>query len=964
MANNNEAKIKFTAETSDFTNQLKNANAALAALRAGLKLNDAELKNNGNQTDYLKNKQALLQAELDANKAKQEALNGKLKAAKTIYGEDSAEVQAWTTKLTRAKTEEQQLEAALNQTEIALQEQIAAEEKAQSPLEQVNNKISEQKQELEKLVTEYKNTALEQGTNSKEALELKEKISQLNSEIEEEESELRKVDDALKSTDSDASAAANGGWSVLNQVIADLESNAIQQAINKLQDFAKETIKLGIDFTSSMSNVKAISGATDEQLEELEATARNLGASTVFSASEVSDAFGYMAMAGWDTEQMLGGIEGVLNLAAASGEDLATTSDIVTDAMTAFGLSAEEAGHFADVLAATAVNANTNVGMLGESFKYVAPVAGSLGYSVEDTNIALGLMANAGIKASSAGTSLRTLLTNMAKPTDAMTDAMETLGVSLEDGNGNMLSFKEVLDQLRSGFGDLKISQEEANEEFAKLDNALASGEMTQKQYDKAVADLTERCFGAEGALKAQAAATLGGKTGMSGLMAIVNASEEDYEKLTGAIYDCGDSAKTMAEIMNDNLGGDIKEMNSALDEFKLKMFEGIEEPLRSIIQTVTTKVVPAMTSVLSFIQKHKTAMTLLGAAIGVVTGAIILHNTVQAVKTAMNAAEATSIGALIAAKLASAAASWAALAPYVLIVAAIAAVIAIIVICVKHWDQIKAKMLEVVATIKEKVTTAWNTLKAVTGNIMNGIKTAIGNVWNGIKSTITAAVDAIKSKIQSVFNSIKSLTSTVWNAIKSAITSPIQTAKNTLGNIFSSIKNSISNTVNGIKNTVSTAFNAIKTAMTSPIETAKSTLNSIVSKIKSLFPINFGKILHFKLPSISVSGGKAPWGIGGAGVKPSFSVSWVSHAEGGIFPRSTLLPTIRAIHEVGEAGPEAIAPINLLREYIGDEVRKNMPQPIDYDKLAEKMAAIFTRIKTSIKINDREFGRLVREVN
>lgn len=964
MANKNEAKIKFTAETSDFTNQLKSANSALAALRAGLKLNDAELKNNGNQTDYLKNKQSLLQAELEANRAKQEALNGKLEAAKSIYGADSAEVQEWTTKLTRAKTEEQQLEAALGQTEAALQEQIAAEQKAQSPLEQVNTKISQQKQELEKLVTEYKNTALEQGTNSQAALELKEKINQLNSEISEEESELRKVDDALRSTDADAGSAATGGWSVLNQVIADLASNAIQQAINKLQEFAKETIQLGIDFTSSMSNVKAISGATDEQLATLEATARDLGSSTVFSASEVSDAFGYMAMAGWDTEQMLGGIEGVLNLAAASGEDLATTSDIVTDAMTAFGLRAEEAGHFADVLAATSVNANTNVGMLGESFKYVAPVAGSLGYSVEDTNIALGLMANAGIKASSAGTSLRTLLTNMAKPTDAMADAMDTLGVSLEDGNGNMLSFKEVLDQLRDGFGDLKIPQEEANEEFAKLDAALASGEITQKQYENSVADLTERCFGAEGALKAQAAATLGGKTGMSGLMAIVNASEEDYEKLTGAIYDCGGSAKTMSEIMNDNLGGDLKEMNSALEEFKLKIFESIENPLRDIIQTVTTKVVPAMTAVLSFMQKHKVALGLLGAAIGVVTGAVLLHNTVQAVKTAMNAAEATSIGALIAAKVASAAASWAALAPYILIVAAIAAVIAIIVICVKHWDQIKAKMLEVVATIKEKVTTAWTSLKTVTGNVMNAIKTTIANIWNGIKSTVASAVNAVKSKVQSVFNAIKSLTSTVWNGIKSAITSPIQSAKSTVSSIFSSMKSSISSTVSGIKSTISSAFNAAKTAITSPIESAKNTLSSIVSKIKGLFPVSFGHILSFSLPSISVSAGSPPWGIGGKGTKPSFSVHWVRHAEGGIFPRSTLLPTLRAIHEVGEDGPEAIAPINLLQDYVGDAVRENMPQPIDYDRLAEKIAGVFSRIRTSIKINDREFGRLVREVN
>ena len=311
----NEAKIKFTAETGEFTEQLSSANSALAALRAGLKLNDAELKNNGNQTEYLKNKQQLLETELQMNAQKQEALNGKLEAAKAIYGENSAEVQYWATKLTNAKTEQQQLEAQLNQCTQELEEQVKAEEKAKTPLEQLNTKIGEQKAQLEKLETEYKNVALEQGTGSKEAQELKGKIDQLNSELGENESKLKQVDDALESAGNEADKSANGGWSVLNQVIADLATNAIQQAINKLQDFAKETMNLGIDFSSSMSNVQAISGATGDEIALLEQKARDLGATTVYSASDVADGFGYMAMAGWDTQQMMDGIAGVLDLA-------------------------------------------------------------------------------------------------------------------------------------------------------------------------------------------------------------------------------------------------------------------------------------------------------------------------------------------------------------------------------------------------------------------------------------------------------------------------------------------------------------------------------------------------------------------------------------------------------------------------------------------------------------------------
>ena len=220
-------------------------------------------------------------------------------------------------------------------------------------------------------------------------------------------------------------------------------------------------VKTTADFDKSMSQVKAVSGATGEDFDALRNKAREMGATTKFSASDAADAMNYMAMAGWKTNDMLGGISGIMDLAAASGEDLATTSDIVTDALTAFGKSADDSGHLADVMAAASSNANTNVSMLGESFKYVAPLAGAMNYSMEDTSVALGLMANAGIKASQGGTSLRTVLTNMLNPTDEMAKAMDDLGISLQNEDGSMKSLHDVMVDLRSGFGDLKISQEE-----------------------------------------------------------------------------------------------------------------------------------------------------------------------------------------------------------------------------------------------------------------------------------------------------------------------------------------------------------------------------------------------------------------------------------------------------------------------------------------------------------------------
>lgn len=920
----NEAKIKFTAETGEFTEQLRSANSALAALRAGLKLNDAELKNNGNQTEYLKNKQQLLETELQMNAQKQEALNGKLEAAKAIYGENSAEVQYWATKLTDAKTEQQQLEVQLNQCTRELEEQTKAEEKAQTPLEQLNTEISEQKALLKKLETEYKNVALEQGTGSQEAQELKGIIDQLNSELGENESKLKEVDSALESAGSEAEKSANGGWSVLNQVIADLATGAIQQAINKLQDFAKETMILGIDFSASMSNVQAISGATGDEIAMLEQKARDLGATTVFSASDVADGFGYMAMAGWDTQQMMDGIAGVLDLAASSGEDLATTSDIVTDALTAFGMEAEDAGRLADVMAAASSNANTNVSMLGESFKYVAPVAGALGYSAEDTAVALGLMANSGIKASQGGTALRTMLTNMAKPTDDMAYAMEQLGVSLSDDEGNMYSLREVMDQLRSGFGDLMISEEEFNEEQRLLKVALDDGAISQKEYDEQLNALVERAYGAEGAEKARYAAMLSGKEGMSGMLAIVNASEQDYGKLTAAIETSSGAAEQMAGVMNDNLGGDIKEMNSALEEFKLKIFDSIQQPMRDIVQFITGSVVPAATATLQFIQQHSTAIGVLAGVIALIVTGIGLYNAVQAVKAAMNAAEAASLGALIIAQISATATAWAAVLPYIAIVAAIAAVIAIIVICVTHWEQIKQAVIEAAQMACTNATAAWNKLMADLGSITESIKSAMQSAWQTIKDNIIT---------------------------------PVQDAYSNVVQKITDLKSSIEQKINDMRDKVQSTFDSIREKMESPIQTAKDTIDGIISTIKGWFPLSIGRIIDdIKLPHFSISG---EFSINPPSV-PHFDIDW--YAAGAIFDAPTLIPTMYGLKGVGEAGPEAVSPISVLQRYVGAAVQRFVPQ-IDYDLLGQKVAGACAKLGISIELDKRQLGRVVREV-
>lgn len=310
----------------------------------------------------------------------------------------------------------------------------------------------------------------------------------------------------------------------------------------------KDTIDTYSGFEATMSQVKAISGATAEQMSDLNAKAKEMGATTKFTASEAGDAFTYMAMAGWKTEDMLNGIEGIMSLAAASGESLAATSDIVTDALTAFGMKASESGHFADVLAVASSNANTNVSMMGETFKYVGAASGALGYSIEDVALGIGLMANAGIKASQAGTELNSIFTRLGTNTNGARDAIEKLGISFYKSDGSARSYGDVLSDLRA-----------------------ATKNMTQEQ-------------------KINFANTVAGQRAQAGLLAMLNATEEDYTKLTEAIKDCDGAAAAMADTMLDNLAGDMTLLQSAVEGVKISIGERLSPYMRQFVQFITSK--------------------------------------------------------------------------------------------------------------------------------------------------------------------------------------------------------------------------------------------------------------------------------------------------------------------------------------------------------------------------------------
>ena len=480
--------------------------------------------------------------------------------------------------------------------------------------------ISATKEKLATLKTaaEQANMALANGEISQQQYDA------LQREIVETENELKRLETEAKNAGSALQKIGDAG-EVLQNVGGKISGagEKLLPVTAGVTALGTAAVKTASDFDSAMSKVAAVSGATGDDLQALRDKAREMGAKTKFSASEAAEAMNYMAMAGWKTNDMLSGIDGIMNLAAASGEDLATTSDIVTDALTAFGLTAQDSGHFADVLAAASSNANTNVSMLGESFKYCAPIAGALGFSCEDTAEALGLMANAGIKSTQSGTSMRSIMTALSGEVKFCSESFGEMEIATSNSDGSMRSLSDILADCRVAFDQMSESE------------------------------------------KASAAETLVGKNAMSGFLALMNAAPADIDKLSGAIANCDGTSLQMAETMQDNLAGQLTILKSQLEELAISFGEILMPVIRDIItkiqgfvdklnaldpatkQTiikiglmaaalgplliVVGKTISSIGSMMTFISKiptmiagAKTAFSTLGAAIGGISAPVV----------------------------------------------------------------------------------------------------------------------------------------------------------------------------------------------------------------------------------------------------------------------------------------------------------------------------------------------------
>ena len=829
-------------------------------------------------------------------------------------------------------------------------------------LDPTNTELLTQKQKLLKdaiaSTSEKLETLKEAQKQAKEQLERGElgqdKYDALQREIVETEQELKRLQEqaATTSVTLEKIAAAGDKFEKAGDSITNA-GKQISVASAAVTGLGVAAVKTAADFDSAMANVAAISGATGDDLQALRDKAREMGEKTKFSASEAADAMSYMAMAGWKTGDMLSGIEGIMNLAAASGEDLATTSDIVTDALTAFGLTAEDSAHFADILAAASSNANTNVSMMGETFKYCAPVAGALGYSAEDVAEAIGLMGNAGIKSTQAGTALRTMMTKLQGELKLSGEALGEVTIQTANADGSMRELSDILADCRTAFS--KMSESEA----------------------------------------AAAAETLVGKNAMSGFLALMNSAPGDIDKLRNAIENCDGSAENMAAIMQDNLNGQLTILKSQLEELAISF----GEMLMPVIRKVVTAVQGFVDKLNNMDEAQRKTIITIGLVIAALGPFLVILGTVistvgKSMKAYASAAKgikklmvAVKSGTGIFGKLGTALGGISA--P----VLAIVAVIAVLVAAFTHlwktndgfreniiatWTQIKETVSNFCqgivdrlnslgfefSSITEVLKAVWDgfcnllgpvfegafrfisdTLSTVLDVILNtvdffiavfsgdwegaweAVKNIFSSIWNGLVSWFTNILETIKGVLdvalgwigtswEQVWTNVKNFFTNIWNGIKDFISSTINSIsttisnvitgiKTTVNNVFSAIKTTISNIFNGIKDTATSVWNAIKTAITTPIENAKEKVREAINAIKGFFSGLKLELPHIKLPHFSISGS---FSLSPPSV-PHINIDW--YKSGGIMAGPTIFGMNgSSLMAGGEAGKEAILPL------------------------------------------------------
>lgn len=696
--------------------------------------------------------------------------------------------------------------------------------------------ISATKEKLATLKTaaEQANMALANGEISQQQYDA------LQREIVETENELKRLETEAKNAGSALQKIGDAG-EVLQNVGGKISGagEKLLPVTAGVTALGTAAVKTASDFDSAMSKVAAVSGATGDDLQALRDKAREMGAKTKFSASEAAEAMNYMAMAGWKTNDMLSGIDGIMNLAAASGEDLATTSDIVTDALTAFGLTAQDSGHFADVLAAASSNANTNVSMLGESFKYCAPIAGALGFSCEDTAEALGLMANAGIKSTQSGTSMRSIMTALSGEVKFCSESFGEMEIATSNSDGSMRSLSDILADCRVAFDQMSESE------------------------------------------KASAAETLVGKNAMSGFLALMNAAPADIDKLSGAIANCDGTSLQMAETMQDNLAGQLTILKSQLEELAISFGEILMPVIRDII-TKIQGFVDKLNALDPATKQTIIKIGLMAAALGPLL--IVVGKTISSIGSMMTFI--SKIPTMIAGAKTAFSTLGAAIggisAPVVAVVAVIAVLIAAFVnlwntnedfknSILSIWEQIKSTFERLTSGIVDRVNalgfnfqsfgdmlkSLWNGLCSVLAPVFEGVFQHISDIFTFVTDTILSVLDVFiglfSGNWEQCWNGIKGIFTGIWDFVVNQFSNILNTLTGVadvflswFGTSWDEVWTSIKDFFVGIWNSICSAFQAVADFFTNIWNAISTFFTTIATAIYTTAVMIFTSVYDF----------------------------------------------------------------------------------------------------------------------
>ena len=850
-------------------------------------------------------------------------VSSEMKVVTSLYGKNDTSTAALTAKqdvLNKKLTEQKNKLSTLKAEYKAMQTQYDANAKKHDNLVKTYNEESAKLKQLEMTVgttsDEYKQqekvvselekelikSSAAQTANEKSMSQMRIEMNNAEADINKTTRELDSLEDALNESseagddlgdameDAGQSAeSASGGFTVMKGILADLASNAIQMCVSAMKDFVTQSVEVGKNFDSAMSEVSAISGATGKDLQMLRDTAKEFGSTTMFSASEAADALKYMSLAGWDANTSASALGGVLDLAAASGMELGAASDMVTDYLSAFGMEAEKSGYFADLLAYSQANANTSAEGLGEAYKNCAANLNAAGQDIETTTSLLAMMANQGLKGSESGTALAAMMRDLtAKMEDGKVQIGDT-AVAVMDANGNYRDLTDILKDVE------------------KATNGMGDAE------------------------RAAALSTTFTSDSIKGLNLIMNAGVDEAAKFEEELRNCDGTAAEMAKTMQDNLGGDLTSLSSQFEGVQIALYEKFEPALRKGVEVLSE-----LLKGVQFVIDHSSEFIAVLAAMGSGVAAYVAYTTalkvmqegwmaLEVVQKASAAAQAV-LNAVMAAN------------PIGILIAAIAALVAAFTVLwntnegfretvLQTWETIKTGVSNAVTAVKEFlesafeqiktiITTVWENIKTFTVEIWEGLKAAVKGAVENVKNSISATLEAIKTIVITIWNAIKTATSaawnaiktatsTVWNGIKTTITTVVNAVKSFVSSAFNAVKTTVSNVFEGIKSKTVSTWNAIKEAIMKPINAAKDAVKKAIDTMKSIITGAKFEFPKIKLPHFSISG---KFSLNPPSI-PKFSVDW--YKTGGVFDRPTILSGL------GEDGAEAIVPLERNTKWI-----------------------------------------------